>query len=221
MAMTPGLWTISALAVELDMDRRTVAKRLRHARPAGAVRGHPAWRFTDALRALEGVRDEEDEGEEAVGGWGPEGPPPAPARPPPRGYEALARIGADDPLAYGYVLATLLLVYRLPRIVGGLAARRAGMDAGYELSREVTLVAMAEAGRIARRLRVGPWAASADPPVWDLGAAAGLDWRRLAREIGEPDWRPPHHIPGWPEIPEGEATAEAPCRRRRGLGRRP
>lgn len=50
MAMTPGLWSLSALAVELDLDRRTVAKRLRDVPPAGEVRGKPAWHLADPSR---------------------------------------------------------------------------------------------------------------------------------------------------------------------------
>ena len=37
MAMTPQLWTISGLAVELRMDRRTVASKLRAVPADGQV----------------------------------------------------------------------------------------------------------------------------------------------------------------------------------------
>jgi hypothetical protein len=42
MSMTPRLWSISALAVELCVDRRTVATKLRSVQPDGQLRGKPA-----------------------------------------------------------------------------------------------------------------------------------------------------------------------------------
>ena len=60
MSMTARLWSISALAVELSMDRRTVAHRLRSVPPDGQLHGKPAWRLTtalDALRPQKGGRD--------------------------------------------------------------------------------------------------------------------------------------------------------------------
>ena len=52
MAMTARLWSISALAVELGMDRRTVGKRLARVPPDGRLNGSPAWRLATALEAL-------------------------------------------------------------------------------------------------------------------------------------------------------------------------
>jgi hypothetical protein len=60
MAMTPQLFSLSALAVELDRDRRTVARALRHVPPDGKVHGRDGWRMTTAITALdrlEGVRN--------------------------------------------------------------------------------------------------------------------------------------------------------------------
>ncbi len=42
MAMTQRLWSINALATELGMDRRTVAKKLAAVRPSGLLNGSPA-----------------------------------------------------------------------------------------------------------------------------------------------------------------------------------
>ena len=50
--MTPRLWSISALAVEFDLDRRAVAAALRNVPPAGEKNGHPSWRLMDALAIL-------------------------------------------------------------------------------------------------------------------------------------------------------------------------
>lgn len=52
MSMVAKGWSISALAVELDMDRRTVASRLRNTPSCGTERGHPVWRLPDALAAI-------------------------------------------------------------------------------------------------------------------------------------------------------------------------
>ena len=52
MSMTPRLWSISALAVEFDLDRRAVAAALRNVPPAGEKNGHPSWRLMDAINIL-------------------------------------------------------------------------------------------------------------------------------------------------------------------------
>ena len=57
--MQPQLWSVSALANELALDRRTVAKRLVGVPPAGERSGNSVWRLSDALPALtEGRRSE-------------------------------------------------------------------------------------------------------------------------------------------------------------------
>lgn len=55
MSMTPQLFGINALAVELDKDRRTIGRALRNVKPDGrsADGRHPAWRIQTCLRALE------------------------------------------------------------------------------------------------------------------------------------------------------------------------
>lgn len=52
MAMTRKLWSISALATEFNIDRRTAAGRIADIPPAGKVRGHDAWRLADVVDAL-------------------------------------------------------------------------------------------------------------------------------------------------------------------------
>ncbi len=49
MGMTPRLWSLNALAVELDRNPRTVAKALRYRRPDGKLGRHDAWRLRTAL----------------------------------------------------------------------------------------------------------------------------------------------------------------------------
>lgn len=61
MAMRSGLWSISAIATEFGMDRRTVAKRLDGIEPAGEKSGHSAWRLSDVVSALTGKSREQQE----------------------------------------------------------------------------------------------------------------------------------------------------------------
>ena len=60
MAMTPTLYTISALSTELGRDRRTIADALRHHRPDGKVGGYDGWYLTTALGALGNKRSSGD-----------------------------------------------------------------------------------------------------------------------------------------------------------------
>lgn len=53
--MTPNpeaLWSISALASGLGMDRRTITKRLKGVEPAGTERKTPVYKLADAVRAI-------------------------------------------------------------------------------------------------------------------------------------------------------------------------
>jgi hypothetical protein len=52
MAMTKTLWSINALATELDKDRRTLAKALSDVPPDGYVSGEKRWYLRTVLRAL-------------------------------------------------------------------------------------------------------------------------------------------------------------------------
>lgn len=54
MAMTRKGWSISALSTELEVDRRTVAKRLSEAgvRPIGERAGAPVYDLRDAVEAV-------------------------------------------------------------------------------------------------------------------------------------------------------------------------
>jgi hypothetical protein len=57
MAMLPQLFSLSGLAVELGLDRRTVAAKLRDVRPDGILPGGTSgWRLNTALRALDASR---------------------------------------------------------------------------------------------------------------------------------------------------------------------
>jgi hypothetical protein len=52
MSMTPSVFTVESLAVELKRDRRTIARALRDVPADGKVRGRPAWRIVTALAHL-------------------------------------------------------------------------------------------------------------------------------------------------------------------------
>src|SRR5215213_4575687 len=121
MAMTARLWSISALAVELGMDRRTVAKRLGRLPPDGRLNGSPAWRLATALEALGPTRP--------AAPARAAGPPP----PLPPGWEAPAE--GEGPLNAGFTLAALLVAYELPRLAA-VCAVEAGVPLGraFELS---------------------------------------------------------------------------------------
>jgi hypothetical protein len=51
--MRPVLWSLNGLATELEIDRRTLAKRLRHTAGDGQLNGKPAWFLKTALGAIQ------------------------------------------------------------------------------------------------------------------------------------------------------------------------
>lgn len=52
MAMTPQLWSISGLSVELGMDRRTVASRLKDLEPADTRGKTKLYKMSEVVRAV-------------------------------------------------------------------------------------------------------------------------------------------------------------------------
>jgi hypothetical protein len=161
MAMTAKLWSISALAVELRMDRRTVASRLHGVPSDGKIQGSPAWLLPTALRALH-VKDAA-------------GSPPAAASPPPAGYEILAEI--PNTMHGALTIGWLRAVYSIGRIVLNL---RPHIGCSSEQARELALmVTVALIGRAESELRecgVPPFAE--DSPSW-LNMAA-FEWSVVA-----------------------------------------
>src|SRR3954447_26125882 len=164
MAMTARLWSISALAVELRMDRRTAASRLHSVPPDGMIQGSPAWLLPTALRALH-VKG-------ATGMQLAEVPPP-----PPVGYEVLAEI--PDTMHGALTIGWLRAVYSIGRIVLNL---RPHIGCSSEQARELALmVTVALIGRAESELRecgVPPFAE--DSLSW-LNMAA-FEWSPLAEE---------------------------------------
>jgi len=62
MAMTKRGWSVSALAVEFGIDRRTVAKRVEGIAPAGVERGSPVWLLADVAPAIMGAVEPDETG---------------------------------------------------------------------------------------------------------------------------------------------------------------
>lgn len=52
MSMQRGKWSISALSVELGLDRRTIAKRLEGLRPVSIENGVKYYRLDEAIKRL-------------------------------------------------------------------------------------------------------------------------------------------------------------------------
>ena len=120
MSMVKGLWSISALSVELNLDRRTVAKGLRGVPANGRLNGHLAWHLQTALNAL-GKSDKTSS-----------------STPLPLGFEALEH--ARDSIAQGSLTVLISLVYAIGPIVAEQAvAAGAQMRVAYALKNMLTL----------------------------------------------------------------------------------
>jgi hypothetical protein len=62
MAMLPRLWSLNGLAVELRLDRRTVARKMAQVRPDGLLAKKPAWFLSTAAPILIGNGAEPEDG---------------------------------------------------------------------------------------------------------------------------------------------------------------
>jgi hypothetical protein len=200
MAMTARLWSISALAVELGVDRRTVGKRLARVPPDGRLNGSPAWRLTTALEA---VRPDPRPAPRRAHG---SPPAPEPPPPPPPGGEMLA--GADGPADLGFGIAALLIVYELPRLAA-VCAVEAGVPIGraFELSGLMAAVVAHFVQGRAAEAGLEPWASGEDRVRLATRAFTPVNWPSLAVKAGEPGWAPPRPLPGWPGLSAAERAA--------------
>lgn len=189
MAMRPRFYTISALAVELNLDRRTVAAKLRHVEPTGKVNGHAAWRLADVLPVLNGR----------------EPPRPGPRLPPPPGFRALEDVATA--FDQGSLVLFLLVIYRIQPLVAWAVTEAGGsMTLAYDAARNAVPMLMIAVEEEMRGTNV-PWAARAGvdaPALYEPDAFVPVDWHRLREKAGEPDWTPPSAIPGWRERFEAE-----------------
>jgi hypothetical protein len=167
--MTAKLWSINRLSIEFDLDRRTVARRIRGIPPGGDLAGKPAWLLSDVAAALTGR------------GAGVNAGNPPPAAPP--GFEKLAGLPALDQIA---TFALLEMAYRAPAQAGVLAvAAGASCETAFAL-RQALMVALAGlAVELARLCQLRPLADNPDAPLFDLTAFADCDWHALAQGTGE------------------------------------
>jgi hypothetical protein len=179
MAMTQKLWSINGLATELNMDRRTVAKKLAAVRPSGLLNGSPAWHLTVALEAIQGRRrrhDDEDRQDER------------------------------SPIEQGMVIGHNAVVYYLPASIAASAVDCGlSMAKAYELAEKATLAAMKRTIDLAGEKVATAWLnPNGRSRLYDADCLAAIDWRSLAAQAGEPDWMPPQYSSAWPASPQGE-----------------
>jgi hypothetical protein len=179
MAMTQKLWSINGLATELNMDRRTVAKKLAAVRPSGLLNGSPAWHLTVALEAIQGRsrrRQEEDRSDE---------------RP---------------PLLQGMLIGHNAAIYVLPASVATSAVGCGlPMSKAYELAEKVTLATMAGALDFFGETALAWVNLTGRSRMYEADCLAAIDWPALAARAGEPDWTPPRFSSAWPAPADGDA----------------
>jgi hypothetical protein len=169
MTMTAKLWSINALATEFDLDRRTVARRIKGIAPAGDMAGKPAWRLADVAGALTGT------GTQAKAG----GPVP----PVPPGFEALAGLPALDQIA---TFAMLQMCYRTPARVAALAvASGADCATAFALYRAASLALVRLVVDVSRECGLAPLAQDPGASLFDLQAFDECDWHALTQSTGE------------------------------------
>jgi hypothetical protein len=177
MAMTSRLWSINALATELDMDRRTVASRLRNVPPDGRLNGNPAWHLPTALEAINGTGKRQ---------------PAVRAPEPPPGFGALAAV--DNPVEQGMLFWHLWVAYHAQPLSAWAAVEAgADLDTAYRVSRTLPVLYMLEAEKMARASGVS-WAGNGKgggPDIYTLEAFQQVDWDRLKQQTGQLDWTPP------------------------------
>jgi hypothetical protein len=138
--MMKRLWSISALAVELERDRRTVAKFLRGVPADGQLNGKPAWYLQTALSAL-------NNSNQTVG-----------LDPLPTGFEVLDQV--QNPFHQGVLTALLGLVYTVgPTVAEQAVAAGAPMRAAFALHNMMTLHFAGETEEFTRSIGIDPRAA--------------------------------------------------------------
>jgi hypothetical protein len=217
-ATTNGLWSVNALALEFDMDRRTVTQVLRTVRPAGKLKGHPAWHLREAAAALlrhgsmsptMGMRRARRDYREIYHPE-PEDGPDTEALPCPVGLELVGRL--ENQIDKGFMLATLIAGAELPRLVAVQAVEKGlPVAEAYDVANMVLLVLGGIIGKRAASVGIEPWASFDEPdldgPVIGEGMFTLINWPSLAHRSGAPDWTPPHYFGPWIEL-SAERRAE-------------
>jgi hypothetical protein len=169
--MSSKLWSVNALAIEFNLDRRTVARRIAGIPPAGAIAGHPAWRLSDVAGDL--TRRTVPPSSKSSR--------PAPKVPP--GFEHLVGYPAIDQIG---TFALLEMVYRAPAQAGALAvASGATCEAAFALRRALMVSLSRLAIDLSALCRLQPLADDPDAALFDLDAFVDCDWHALAQATGE------------------------------------
>jgi hypothetical protein len=169
--MTGKLWSVNALSIEFNLDRRTVARRIAGIPPAGEIAGHPAWRLSDVAGDLSRrtAMPTQKAGR------------PAPIAPP--GFERLVGLPAIDQIG---TYALLEMVYHTPAQAGALAvASGATCEAAFALRRALMVSLSRLAIEVSALCRLQPLADDPDAPLFDLDAFVDCDWHALAQTTGE------------------------------------
>ncbi|WP_159709831.1 hypothetical protein [Geminicoccus flavidas] len=162
MAMSRQSWSINALSVEFQLDRRTVGKRLENVLPYDlGPDGSPRWRLSEAAPAL--LRPADKPAASKMAGKCPPG------------CEILLRV--PDPAHGGWVIAWLELFANFqwlaagPMMASGLSREQAEKTAGW-----LFVMLMSFADSSAKKAGIPPWLEEEEP-----------GW--LPSEmIVEPDW---------------------------------
>jgi hypothetical protein len=181
----PRLWSVNRLCRELDMDWRTVERRLRTVPPAGRLNGHPAWRLDDALAVLR--PDRRSSRSAASGQDEPDDP--------------FVFKGQEGKFAHGILVGRNTALLGLPTTVAILALDHGlPLDVAARLGRAV-LEAVADQWKEL----TGP--AVAWPPLPSL--VTEIDVKALRERAGASGWTPPDG--GDEDGAEASATDPGQC----------
>jgi len=167
--MTKKKWSVSALAVEFGMDRRTVAKRLEGVPPSGKERGSAVWNLSDAAAALTGTSGPAKPGNSA---------PPVPP-----GFERLTGLSALDQIA---TFAMMEMARRAPAQAAVLAvAAGADVQTAYALRKAMIVAIVGEVVNVSGLCLMQPLADNPGADLFDLDGFDQCDWQALAAGTGE------------------------------------
>ena len=166
--MTTKLWSISALAVEFGLDRRTTAKRIEGITPAGELSGNPAWRLRDVAHVLTG------------------GGKSAPPRPPVEIPASFARLAHLNPVDQVATWCMQEMVYRAGALTSIMAvASGADCRTAYATGNAVTMALIQTAAEIAQEAGIAPLAQDRGADIWKPDSIVQPDWHALAAQAGE------------------------------------
>jgi hypothetical protein len=164
MAMSRQSWSINALSVEFQIDRRTVGKRLENVLPYDlGPDGSPRWRLSEAAPALMRSVDR-------PAGRGGKCPP---------GCEILLRV--PDPVHGGFITAWLEIFANFqwlaagPLMASGLTKEQAEKAIGWLF---VSLMSFADGA--AKRAGIPPWLEEEAPAWMPSELVLQPDWEAAA-----------------------------------------